>query len=757
MWGAVFLLSIFRMNSHQSAKHLEAVNRICRVCGKWNKFSKSPRGWGTRPMSPCHKKKDDLKTYVDINLEEDCRGVHSSVLCRQCLDRLSRLKRVSAEKQLCLTKDLKELKDNAAHLWCRFDESITVEECPVCEHVERLKRPLGPKMCGFVRKVDESALRSSSLPTEVPKTSVSSNSDNFDFLSTSTPTKRETVPDLHFQEMDKSTCTFTSLQTEGASLSDTTTLSTEVHESMTIGQECPGPLEHQECVRPLHQLEAPLTKSEEEYFTKMVRIKMADSADKHTITAKTGGQPLVFRKMVQPRKKSSQARTPLKNKRARMIKKVRASIAGDAPEDTIKQHGAELKTTSAKVVKRLLVEAELEPPTKIDPEKSVQLRYKLGLSLRKYQVLKKFHRKLGIKVASNRKEKAVETEAQKDAVIVVEGRSFEVYSEVEEKTILDVIPCARIENLTEYITCLLDKYHEEGRLTWHNGAIPQDCIYIKVGGDHGKGSMKVMAQVVNVEKPNSTDNTSLITMVECKDTPDNLRRILSQYRKELEEMQGMMWRDKKVHLFFFGDYDFLTKVYGLSGAAGIHPCLFCTATKDQIEFPAKFKEGKASGEIQERTLDSITAEYKRFKKDGKNVKNAKLHSNVVRRPLVDIEVDHVCPPYLHLLLGITLKHNNLLEDECHKLDKKCSKAAAQGKIKVPVTNEEFSEPFLADVKHQKEMLKQARQTWKAAATGNREKDHRPSKLHRTGESVSEEHEKKNGTASLFWTIRSNPE
>ena len=50
-------------------------------------------------------------------------------------------------------------------------------------------------------------------------------------------------------------------------------------------------------------------------------------------------------------------------------------------------------------------------------------------------------------------------------------------------------------------------------------------------------------------------------------------------------------------------------------------------------------------------------------------KIAKLYNNAIRRPLVNIELDHVAPPYLHILLGITKKHHDLLEDECHSLDK----------------------------------------------------------------------------------------
>ena len=47
-------------------------------------------------------------------------------------------------------------------------------------------------------------------------------------------------------------------------------------------------------------------------------------------------------------------------------------------------------------------------------------------------------------------------------------------------------------------------FFRAGQLTWHNGKIPQDKLFVKIGGDHGQGSMKFEFQLANVIKPNSS-------------------------------------------------------------------------------------------------------------------------------------------------------------------------------------------------------------------------------------------------------------
>ncbi len=42
--------------------------------------------------------------------------------------------------------------------------------------------------------------------------------------------------------------------------------------------------------------------------------------------------------------------------------------------------------------------------------------------------------------------------------------------------------------------------HSLERLTWHDGVIPKDEIWVKLGGDKGGGSFKMNYQLLNVPK-----------------------------------------------------------------------------------------------------------------------------------------------------------------------------------------------------------------------------------------------------------------
>lgn len=99
-------------------------------------------------------------------------------------------------------------------------------------------------------------------------------------------------------------------------------------------------------------------------------------------------------------------------------------------------------------------------------------------------------------------------------------------------------PVAYIENIPDFVKSVLDQYEENRKLTWHNGAIPSNEIWVKVGGDHGGWSFKTMPHA------NSRKNTFLLSIVNCKDTPQNLRKILNPYKKQIEDLQknGMEWK-----------------------------------------------------------------------------------------------------------------------------------------------------------------------------------------------------------------------
>jgi hypothetical protein len=84
-------------------------------------------------------------------------------------------------------------------------------------------------------------------------------------------------------------------------------------------------------------------------------------------------------------------------------------------------------------------------------------------------------------------------------------------------------------------------------------------------------------------------------------------------------------RGKSIRLFMSGDYEFLSRMYGITGAQGIihtdaligytyknecsgrHPCLWCTITSESMRVPREDRP-----QIAPRTLDSLQADLLRF-------------------------------------------------------------------------------------------------------------------------------------------------
>ena len=244
-------------------------------------------------------------------------------------------------------------------------------------------------------------------------------------------------------------------------------------------------------------------------------------------------------------------------------------------------------------------------------------------------------------------------------------------------------PVAKVRHLPSFVEDLLDEFHHQNLLTWQHGAIPEDELWIKIGGDHDGGSFKLCLQLVNVDHPNSKHNTFIISLFNEKDSTVNLQRVFSEvFRDDILDLQSMVWHDKRVRLFLCDDYDFLCKIYGLSGAQGVHPCLWCLTTKDKIQKPPQ-----QCIPSDERTLNLLKADFQSFQAQGRgNKSQAKFFNNVCSEPVSEISLSHVCPPYLHILLGVTQKHHHLLEKFCHELDVSIAKDIVKNSGEVDKTS-----------------------------------------------------------------------
>ncbi len=92
---------------------------------------------------------------------------------------------------------------------------------------------------------------------------------------------------------------------------------------------------------------------------------------------------------------------------------------------------------------------------------------------------------------------------------------------------------------TSLIIVLQNRVHH---LTWHDGRIPSDELWIKFGGDKEGGSFKMSFQIANVKNPNASNNTCVFGMFKASDNPVNLRIAVERYRNQVEEVESKTWR-----------------------------------------------------------------------------------------------------------------------------------------------------------------------------------------------------------------------
>ena len=117
----------------------------------------------------------------------------------------------------------------------------------------------------------------------------------------------------------------------------------------------------------------------------------------------------------------------------------------------------------------------------------------------------------------------------------------------------------------------------------------------------------------------------------------------------------LIHRSKQIKLFLAGDYEFLSKLYGLSGAngrymyieaitiesimyhcLGRHFCLYCLIATQDSYLPYENQPV-----VQLRTLESIKRDHDRFIEAGGNLKKVKDYNNCPMEAIFDIPLDQV--------------------------------------------------------------------------------------------------------------------
>ena len=204
---------------------------------------------------------------------------------------------------------------------------------------------------------------------------------------------------------------------------------------------------------------------------------------------------------------------------------------------------------------------------------SLDTKTALRLSWNQHRKQKQYLSKFaGIKCESGKKERV-----ERKRILGDHLKVKMIVKEKDEKTHDSVgglaekhVPVVHVPDMCAFVKERLNNYEEQHKLVWNEG-MPENEVWIKIGGDHGGSSFKLCLPVCNVEKPNSNENTVAFCCMPAKDLYPNLESLASIYADEIFKLQHHeIWNNKKIRVFLFGDYAFLASLYAISGARGKH-------------------------------------------------------------------------------------------------------------------------------------------------------------------------------------------
>eukprot|EP00731_Ephydatia_muelleri_P011996 Em0006g890a len=196
-------------------------------------------------------------------------------------------------------------------------------------------------------------------------------------------------------------------------------------------------------------------------------------------------------------------------------------------------------------------------------------------------------------------------------------------------------PLVYIPQLVDKVVQLLEGNERTGRLTWHEGFIPANEIWLKIGGDKGGGTFKMTFQILFV----------------AGDSITNLHVAPDRFKDQVEHLHGMKWRQYTVKVFICGLRVPVKDVWLVRSQC------------DQMATPLIVR-----GHAKERSLEDTCADHQCYVSSGSVKKDAQMFFNCISEPIFDIPVSQVCPPGLHIMLGIFTKMFHLLEALCCQLD-----------------------------------------------------------------------------------------
>ena len=331
---------------------------------------------------------------------------------------------------------------------------------------------------------------------------------------------------------------------------------------------------------------------------------------------------------------------------------------------------------------------------KLSPGECLDLKTFLQLPMYRFRKLKEFLECKGISMIapeSHIRQEIIERNKGKEVEVEVVNLKRKSKDETESKVAL-------VRNLS--VKRSIEASIESSTVSKFNGE-----IFIKLGGDKGGASSKIVYEIVG----NSAVN--VILMFEATDSYENLWKTILPIREELLSLHGAKFNvegtEVSARVFLYGDYDFLCQILGHQGASSSFPCEWCLvplsdlqSRSGEVHSPFILTENgelikNEHGSYAERTVKSYQDDFESNKKnstDGNLNKTGKFYHNIVNQMiLVPHDLNHVVPPCLHILLGLTLRFFNILLDMANEQDNQSEKSDVSDRDKLLKHQHEIEE------------------------------------------------------------------
>lgn len=260
-------------------------------------------------------------------------------------------------------------------------------------------------------------------------------------------------------------------------------------------------------------------------------------------------------------------------RRSDEISRVRSIMSGG---DTTVQLSAEIKSLEKEEREKLLEDAQL--PVVIPTDHALAMKADLGLPWNKFRILRRYSlldlqvnsnsprtniirrwfKEFKVAIASEGRQRIMANSIVGDTLMAEMGAfTFSIDKGGEE---IRKVPFVYYPNFIAKVADMIETHERQVAmissslyfyqlhtcqhrsptgLIWHDGAIPPTELWVKLGGDKGRGSFKFNVQLVNVPKPNSVKTTALLSVFKAGDSPSNLHIALDMYKEHIKEAQGM--------------------------------------------------------------------------------------------------------------------------------------------------------------------------------------------------------------------------